>query len=724
MYEVLEQRFKASAGAGLHPAPPRLGYCREVNRTMLSGKCPACGAPYKVSRLALGKKAKCDRCGKAFVIPRKVQKARPAAPATQTKRRTEAGHVREGPYKPSLKYDSPAPRPPRRWPMYVLLGCMAAALLAGSGVLVHLIFDSGDDTRTTRPRGDRPRPAAEDSTAAPERLAAVRLSDWADPSIPPGARSLRLTDYTRVRASVGEQDRAEVDRRARRAARTNLPGGSIAAVLESRSPDLNVTVVRTTDEPPLEAVIGNYADRDVQEHRGIRYVKFGFESFAYAADARTFCMVSGSDAAAAAKAAIDRLLDSRASEANADLLEAVRHVADEEEFYGEAVQGEGRRAEAYGNSFGYPLRRMRATVFDGPARAAQAAYGRDRTLAGIEAALAEVGPGAMQRKLQAALYVQENSRADLMGRAVVVTATPDPGELRGILEAPDADFDDLLAAVAEGRALAALAPERRREVLAELQEPPTARELSAYKNTKVKMSPAGGEIPQGRELAVSLKVNDPKLSIRYTLDGGDPTVRSSWYREPIRLRESATLKARAFLRGAPVGRLAWAKFISKSPREPDKPRGTTRGLEYGYYEGNWGRIPDFAKLKPVRTGQAKAFSLKEIRHREDGWGARFAGYLKVGRAGGYTFFLRSDDGSRLSIGDQVIVDNDGAHDALAEKSGSVMLQKGFHRITLDYFQERGEAELEVRYEEPGARKRPIPSSALYRSRGEVSIGRR
>ncbi|XYI03109.1 PA14 domain-containing protein [Sorangium sp. So ce1128] len=63
----------------------------------------------------------------------------------------------------------------------------------------------------------------------------------------------------------------------------------------------------------------------------------------------------------------------------------------------------------------------------------------------------------------------------------------------------------------------------------------------------------------------------------------------------------------------------------------------------------------------------------------------YEGEFVTSRAGAHQFELLSDDGSRLFIDDQLVIDNDGRHEP-ASARGSVVLQPGKHRIRVGYFQ--------------------------------------
>ena len=83
----------------------------------------------------------------------------------------------------------------------------------------------------------------------------------------------------------------------------------------------------------------------------------------------------------------------------------------------------------------------------------------------------------------------------------------------------------------------------------------------------------------------------------------------------------------------------------------------------------------------------------------------------VPTTGLYTFFTTSDDGSRLFIGDTLVVENNGVHGS-QERSGVIGLQAGKHAFRVEYFEATGSATLAARYQGPGIAKQIIPNAAL------------
>jgi len=101
---------------------------------------------------------------------------------------------------------------------------------------------------------------------------------------------------------------------------------------------------------------------------------------------------------------------------------------------------------------------------------------------------------------------------------------------------------------------------------------------------------------------------------------------------------------------------------------------------------------------------------------------RWTGYLTVSRNGLYTFSLTSDDGSTLNVDDRLVVENGGPHSA-ATKSGSVHLERGSHRIVLDYVQYGASAVLDWSWSVDGEPPAPVAGWMLSQRRTRYSTAR-
>jgi len=193
-------------------------------------------------------------------------------------------------------------------------------------------------------------------------------------------------------------------------------------------------------------------------------------------------------------------------------------------------------------------------------------------------------------------------------------------------------------------------------------------------------------------------------SIRYTLDGSEPTKTSPKYTKPIRIEKTGMVSARFFREDGAESAVVSDIFAKLRPRKVGEME-LVPGLRYEYYEGRWESLPDFDKLKPTASGEVDGLTL-DPRLRKDAFAFRFTGYLEVKVAGKYTFELTSNDGSRLSIDGQEVVDNDGIHYA-EKKKGTVELEPGLRKVVVTFFDNAGGEQLKVRYSLPGGKPRKL-----------------
>jgi alpha-L-fucosidase len=213
-----------------------------------------------------------------------------------------------------------------------------------------------------------------------------------------------------------------------------------------------------------------------------------------------------------------------------------------------------------------------------------------------------------------------------------------------------------------------------------------------------------------KELLVFLSSNLESAEIRYSLDGSEPTMDSSVYQDPIRLDKTTTVKAQVFRDGQAVSDAVENRYTKIPPRPAEKKIVQKPGLHYACFQGDWERLPDFMALSPETEGTVQNFDLSPSPHKEY-FGILFEGYITVPEDGLYCFSVASDDGSRLYIGDERVVDNDGLHGSTVI-TGQIILEKGTHPIRIDFFQRTGSANLEVAYSGPGMVMQPIPETIL------------
>jgi hypothetical protein len=163
------------------------------------------------------------------------------------------------------------------------------------------------------------------------------------------------------------------------------------------------------------------------------------------------------------------------------------------------------------------------------------------------------------------------------------------------------------------------------------------------------------------------------------------------------------------------------------------------------------RMPDFGALIPIYTFIAanldvpvreytKGFPTPEMQTVVEDFAVRFRGVLAVDTPGRYTFWLLSDDGSKLYIDDTLVIDHDGIHSIRRSKGqknlsantkvsweisgydfmdmgkrGSMELTAGTHPFEIQYFQgPRNEIALQWFYQPPNSHRQIVPPEVIYR----------
>jgi len=150
---------------------------------------------------------------------------------------------------------------------------------------------------------------------------------------------------------------------------------------------------------------------------------------------------------------------------------------------------------------------------------------------------------------------------------------------------------------------------------------------------------------------------------------------------------------------------------SPNPQPSNNTDPTTQGkVAYKYFEGNWQNIPDFDNQVAIKEGEVTGFDLSP-RQSDDFYGFEFKANLIVPNSGNYTFYTRSDDGSRLSINGNIVVNNDSRHGP-KEKSGNIALTAGTYQLKVEFFQYNGGDSLKVDWQGPGIEKQAIPNELL------------
>ncbi|MEI8109641.1 MAG: alpha-L-fucosidase [Chitinophagia bacterium] len=211
---------------------------------------------------------------------------------------------------------------------------------------------------------------------------------------------------------------------------------------------------------------------------------------------------------------------------------------------------------------------------------------------------------------------------------------------------------------------------------------------------------------------VTLRAPQPGLSLSYILNNQpQPSV----YDKPFSVKGDLVIKAFAaadvkLLPGDTAVATVSGLSLLKSVKAPAN---LQPGLQYQYVEADAMDMSVLTSVTPKQKGIVPVPN-ESVKMRKDKYGLIFDGYIQIEKTGGYQFFTKSDDGSILLIDDKEIVNNDGNHGS-EEKSGRCILEKGYHRFRILYFDSGGGNDLSVSFQPFGLPKKPIDPALLFHS---------
>jgi alpha-L-fucosidase len=204
------------------------------------------------------------------------------------------------------------------------------------------------------------------------------------------------------------------------------------------------------------------------------------------------------------------------------------------------------------------------------------------------------------------------------------------------------------------------------------------------------------------------------IEYRYTTDGRLPDQSSALYTQPFTVNQSCKLMVRSFKAGILPGKVTEIPVTAYSLLTASKPAGLQKGLQVAAYELYPNQVSDLDTAKPVKVSVSQEISINDLTRIEYS-GLNYTGYIKVPADGLYNFHLSADDGSKLWIDNQEVIDNDGKH-ANMEKSGRIGLKKGYHAFRLAYIEDKSSLALKLEYNSENQGKRAVPASFYFHTK--------
>lgn len=156
----------------------------------------------------------------------------------------------------------------------------------------------------------------------------------------------------------------------------------------------------------------------------------------------------------------------------------------------------------------------------------------------------------------------------------------------------------------------------------------------------------------------------------------------------------------------------WPGFTLADISDPPTRSATGSGLFGEYYRGKGFREKLLTRTDPL-VDFAWGTGSPDPAVPADHFSVRWSGWVQAPSSGIYTFFVTADDGLRLWIDGELIIDfwiDQGA----TERSGTARLQADHkHDLRLEYYENGGAASCRLAWSGPGVAKATIPGARLY-----------
>jgi hypothetical protein len=183
-------------------------------------------------------------------------------------------------------------------------------------------------------------------------------------------------------------------------------------------------------------------------------------------------------------------------------------------------------------------------------------------------------------------------------------------------------------------------------------------------------------------------------------------------------RRRLSLLVPLLLLGAALLTPAAAGAVQTTSDGPDATAATAQGLRGDYYLSSGATSLDFAQysstgVEPSLNVTDLLPTLRSYAGSTENVAVHWTGLLDVPADGTYTFYIKGDNGFRMSLDGSSVIDHWTTDWDVQTTSEPIVLTAGMHDLAFDYNQGNGGAYIRTEWSGPGIARQPIPDSALH-----------
>lgn len=201
------------------------------------------------------------------------------------------------------------------------------------------------------------------------------------------------------------------------------------------------------------------------------------------------------------------------------------------------------------------------------------------------------------------------------------------------------------------------------------------------------------------------------MLIRYTTDGTVPSQSSKILPSQLLVKTSTRFNVAGFSKTGYRGDVYTIDYEKQAYLQPENINNLQKGLRFYYYPVFYKNTKAINEKDLATEKIAKAIEIP-ISQTAPSFATRHVGYFYAAETGVYSFALRSDDGSVLKIGGNVLIDNDGMHSSV-EKSAQIALEKGYHPFELFFVEGGGGYTLQLQCKTPKGKLEDVNEAVFF-----------
>lgn len=201
------------------------------------------------------------------------------------------------------------------------------------------------------------------------------------------------------------------------------------------------------------------------------------------------------------------------------------------------------------------------------------------------------------------------------------------------------------------------------------------------------------------------------MVVRYTTDGSVPGPLAEVLPDRLLVKNSTLFNIAGFSKSGHRGDVYTVAYEKQAYLKPESVVKPQKGLRFYYYPVFYKNTKAINEKDLAAERTTKAIEIP-VSQTAPSFATRHVGYFYASETGVYSFALRSDDGSVLKIGNNVLIDNDGMHSSV-EKSAQVALEKGYHAFELFFVEGGGGYTLQLQCKRPNGKLEPVNESMFF-----------